>query len=104
MGRFPPKNLLAKWCSTHIGTVHTFQGKESETVIFILGADQNNHGAMNWASSKPNLLNVALTRAKDRIYVIGDYQLWSRKKYFSALSQVLPVVNAEMDNPASIVT
>jgi hypothetical protein len=90
----PPRSeTLRKWCARHIGTVHTFQGKESSAVIFILGADENSAGAINWASSKPNLLNVALTRARDRIYLIGDYELWSRKRYFSDLSQALTIVN-----------
>lgn len=88
--QLPRKSALKKWCAKHIGTVHTFQGKEADIVIFILGADQKSQGAVNWASSKPNLLNVALTRAKDRIYVIGDYELWSTKKYFSELANVLP--------------
>lgn len=86
---------LKKWCSTHIGTVHTFQGKEIQTVIIVLGADQKNQGAANWASNKPNLLNVALTRAKDRVYLIGDYQLWSQKKYFSALANVLAPIHCQ---------
>jgi hypothetical protein len=81
---------LKTWCTSHIGTVHTFQGKEINTVIFILGADHDTEGAANWASSKPNLLNVALTRAQDRIFLIGDYQLWSNKNYFSMLANFLP--------------
>lgn len=81
---------IKKWCTKHIGTIHTFQGKEAEMVILVLGADNNNKGAVNWACSKPNLLNVALTRAKNHIYVIGDWDLWSAKPYFSSLALKLP--------------
>ena len=42
-----------------------------------------------WASSKPNLLNVALTRARDRIYTIGDRDLWANKPCFSQASVLL---------------
>lgn len=89
----PNETDLKKWCHRNIGTVHTFQGKEIETVIFILGVDKTKQGAANWASSKPNLLNVALTRAKDNIYIIGDYTLWSKKPYFSELARVLPRID-----------
>jgi hypothetical protein len=85
-----PENLH-KWAQQYIGTVHTFQGKEANSVIFVLGLDENLSGAANWASSTPNLLNVALTRAQDRVYIIGNYSLWSRKPYFSVLAQTLPV-------------
>lgn len=84
---------IKKWCSTHIGTVHTFQGKEAPTVIVVLGTDDQHQGAANWAASKPNLLNVALTRARDRIYFIGDHKLWSSRRYFSEAARLLPVMN-----------
>lgn len=85
----PTNREVQQWVHRHIGTVHTFQGKESEKVIFVLGADKEQAGAVRWASSKPNLLNVALTRATDRIYVIGDWDLWSKKPFFSQASALL---------------
>ncbi|ORT49836.1 hypothetical protein ST37_14100 [Vibrio sp. qd031] len=66
----------------NVGTVHTFQGKENDTVILVLGCDKKNNGGASWASSKPNLLNVAVTRAKKHLFVIGDIQVWSDKRYF----------------------
>ncbi|WP_214653478.1 AAA domain-containing protein, partial [Vibrio anguillarum] len=68
--------------NNNVGTVHTFQGKENETVILVLGCDIKNSGGASWASSKPNLLNVAVTRAKKHLFVIGDIQVWSDKRYF----------------------
>ncbi|MBK5071746.1 hypothetical protein I2492_01780 [Budviciaceae bacterium CWB-B4] len=73
---------LNKWCESNIGTVHTFQGKENDTVILVLGCDPDKDGGAVWAASKPNLLNVALTRAKRNIYVIGDPGVWQDKEYF----------------------
>lgn len=78
-----------KWKRNHVGTVHTFQGKENKTVIFVLGCDPNNEGGAIWAASKPNLLNVALTRAKENIFVVGDPDVWQSKAYFSLLAKVL---------------
>lgn len=89
--KLPPMTELRQWCRTHIGTVHTFQGKEAPAVIFVLGVNDKHQGAANWASGKPNLLNVALTRAKNEIIIIGDYKLWSKKSYFSTLANNLVV-------------
>ncbi len=67
----------------NVGTVHTFQGKENDTVILVLGCDTRNSGGAAWAASKPNLLNVAVTRAKKHLFVIGDIKVWSNKRYFN---------------------
>lgn len=72
------------------GTIHTFQGKEAEAVFIVLGMARSNVGARIWASATPNLLNVAVTRAKKRVYVIGDYDLWSQHPYFEELAEALP--------------
>lgn len=60
------------------GTVHTFQGKEAEHVIFLLGGNPSSPGVISsFAGAKPNLVNVAVTRAKRRLYVVGDRQFWT---------------------------
>jgi len=74
------------------GTVHTFQGKEADTVILLLGGNPKTPGSISsYAAAKPNLLNVALTRAKERICVVGDLHQWRRHKYFDELADALPV-------------
>jgi hypothetical protein len=76
------------WLNTHIGTVHTFQGKQAEGVILCLGLDDESKGASNWASQKPNLLNVALTRAKYRFVAVGDRDIWLKLLYFRMLNKL----------------
>lgn len=71
------------------GTIHKFQGKETDLVFIVLGSDPGNSRARNWASSGPNILNVAITRAKKRIYVIGNKDLWSKLNYFNKLGELL---------------
>ncbi|CAK1237664.1 Superfamily I DNA and/or RNA helicase (DNA2) [Fructobacillus fructosus] len=61
-----------------IGTVHTFQGKENRIVIFVLGADEQSMKSANWAFSPANLANVAVTRAKEELFVIGDKSLYTK--------------------------
>lgn len=78
----PRRDELNRWAMRSIGTVHTFQGKEEGCVFMVLGADRDNAGSAKWAASKPNLLNVALTRAQQHIYLVGDRALWGELPYF----------------------
>ncbi|WP_051748626.1 DEAD/DEAH box helicase [Terribacillus saccharophilus] len=66
------------WVQNNIGTVHTFQGKEADIVYFITGTDATTLSAAEWACKEPNLLNVAVTRAKKEFYLIGDQNLLER--------------------------
>lgn len=60
------------------GTVHTFQSKEEENVILLLGGDSNSTSVISsFASARPNLVNVAVTRAKRGLYVTGDFSYWT---------------------------
>lgn len=74
-----------------MGTVHTVQGREAEGVIFVLGApDARQTGARGWAGGSPNLLNVAVTRAKECLYVVGNRSLWRAAGVFGELDRQLP--------------
>lgn len=78
------------WVCEHVGTVHTVQGREAKTVFFVLGAQgASQNGARNWAGGRPNLVNVAVTRAQESLYVIGNRELWKSAGVFSALDRYL---------------
>ncbi|GHF90472.1 MULTISPECIES: DEAD/DEAH box helicase [Amycolatopsis] len=82
------------WSSAiEVGTVHTVQGQEADVVVIVLGSDPASEGARRWAAAKPNLLNVAVSRAKRRLYVIGDRRRWQDQRYFDVLATALPVRN-----------
>lgn len=83
------KRLLGKTMVS--GTIHTMQGKEAAIVILVLGGNTQGAGARNWAVSEPNLLNVAATRAKRRLYVIGDCNDWQNRAMFGDVMDLLPL-------------
>lgn len=79
------------WIYERVGTVHTVQGREAEGVIFILGAQSPGRtGARNWAGARPNILNVAVTRAQEALYVVGNRELWKSAGLFRELHARLP--------------
>ncbi len=56
-----------------IGTVHTFQGAEADVIIFSpVVAKGTRPRAAEWISSEEGLLNVALTRARKALHIVGD--------------------------------
>ncbi len=78
------------WPFERVGTVHTVQGREAEAVILVLGAPlPGQTGARNWAGGRPNLLNVAVSRAQECLYVIGNKENWRRAGVFSELADRL---------------
>ncbi|MBU3145629.1 DEAD/DEAH box helicase [Clostridium sp. CF012] len=81
------KDDVERWVDNYCGTVHKFQGKEAKEVIFLLGCDEKANGAVRWV--KPNIINVAVTRAKYRLYIIGDYNVWNKSKIFKITKRII---------------
>lgn len=80
-----------RWAQENVGTIHAFQGKEAEAVVLVLGAPSPQAaGARFWAGGTPNLLNVAGSRAKQRLYVIGNRESWRAAGVFRTLDAFLP--------------
>lgn len=90
------KDNKSGWLKDNIGTVHTFQGKEAKVVIYMLGcqSDGSANGAIKWVNA--NNVNVAFTRAKEYIYVIGDAEKWAElNKNLAFAQRYLPIYTLE---------
>lgn len=63
-----------------IGTVHTFQGGERDVMVFSLVVGDGMHpGSVAWVGEQLNLWNVAITRARSHLIVVGDKKLWRKR-------------------------
>lgn len=77
-------------CYHNVGTIHAFQGKENDTVILMLGAQHPKHAASRYGmTKKSNVLNVAVSRAKKNLYVIGSKEKWTKYENMYLIMQGL---------------
>lgn len=95
------KSEVNSWLFGRVGTVHTFQGKEEKGVIFVLGVSEATKGSAAWASSKPNILNVAVTRAKKQVYIVGSKKVWASLSYFCDAHELLSC-NSQLEKDARL--
>jgi superfamily I DNA and/or RNA helicase len=72
-----------------VGTIHTAQGRQASVVILVLGGDTAKPRAKTFATDKPNVLNVAVTRAQRRVYIVGDYADWAALPHFDVAARCL---------------
>jgi hypothetical protein len=80
-----------EFAEDHVGTVHRMQGREADVVVFVLGTDPSPaKKARDWAARPANLLNVAVSRARRRLFVIGDYAEWREAPNFREAARMLP--------------
>lgn len=88
--------FLGAWLYDSIGTVHKFQGKEANEVIFALGCDESQkerYAVTGFVNS--NIVNVAATRAKYRFYIVGDFDVWQKNQFVSNAKSIIEKHNKE---------
>lgn len=61
-------DTVARRHSLEIGTAHTFQGDEKDIIFLSFTLGENSHHQSLTFAQKPNLFNVAITRAKKKLY------------------------------------
>lgn len=79
-----------------VDTVHKFQGDERDVMFFspVVSKDIG-QGAIRFLNSNPNLFNVAITRARSALIVVGDRQAASASgvSYLEGFSEYLEKLN-----------
>ncbi|MFD6656555.1 DEAD/DEAH box helicase [Streptomyces parvus] len=88
----------ADFLEERCATVHRAQGKEADVVVLVLGGGRP--GAREWAAGTPHLLNVAASRAKRRLYVVGERSLWATLPHFNVLAAELAEFDHHRDRAA----
>lgn len=77
------------------GTIHSFQGSEADIVIFDLVIDEPHWKANLFMTDKEvnenlrKMFNVAVTRAKFKLYIVGNFAYCQRRAKNNALSELL---------------
>lgn len=55
------------------GTVHAFQGDEKDVILFSTAITENTYiGTYNWLKNNKELINVATSRAKEKLIILSD--------------------------------
>lgn len=87
------------------GTVHSFQGSEADVVIFDLVVDEP-HFRVNLFMKTPQIMeqmrrlfNVAVTRAKFKLIIVGDFKYCRTKGRNSELANLLEYLISESEFP-----
>jgi ATP-dependent RNA/DNA helicase IGHMBP2 len=75
-----------------ISTIDSFQGQEEENIIISL-VRSNSENQIGFLKDYRRM-NVAMTRAKEKLYIIGDSATLSNDPYFEALLNYLERINA----------
>ncbi|MDN5916649.1 MAG: AAA domain-containing protein [Pseudonocardia sp.] len=81
----PQADALEQRLSSHgdrvrSGTAHRFQGGERDVMVLSLVAGRNHQPRrFDWVDQQPELWNVAITRARSQLIVVGDAELWARR-------------------------
>lgn len=70
-----------------IGTIHTFQGSQRKVIILSTKVCRpQDRDKVNWINRRPNLLNVAVSRAEELFILVGNlYRLEKAEGYTSQL-------------------
>lgn len=75
-----------------ISTIDSFQGQEKEVVIISL-VRSNNEGQIGFLKDYRRM-NVAMTRAKEKLFIIGDSSTLANDQYYAAFLDYIDRINA----------
>ncbi|MBQ9911247.1 MAG: DUF2726 domain-containing protein [Lachnospiraceae bacterium] len=87
------------------GTVHSFQGDEKDVILFSTAVgDGTSEGTYRWLCNNRELINVATSRARKQLIVLGDKDNISRLHSDSQPDDLYELVQYVRQNGDSVVT
>ena len=87
------------------GTVHAFQGDEKDVVLFsTVLTNQTQRGTYDWLKNNKELINVATSRARDKLIVLADSKNLNRLNQNGSEDNLYELVQYVRKNGASHVT
>lgn len=87
------------------GTVHAFQGDEKEVILFSTAiTDQTQQQTYEWLKNNKELLNVATSRAKDKLILVSSYKNLERLHQNQKEDDLYELVEYVRSNGTSTVT
>lgn len=84
-----------------IDTVDSYQGKENAIVIVSLVRANSAFDAGH--VGRPHRCNVALSRARERLYIVGNSEMWGDRRCTSPMRAVLREIRDRRDGSAAVV-
>lgn len=87
------------------GTVHAFQGDEKDVVLFSTAlTNETQSGTYEWLKNNKELINVATSRAKDKLIVLADSENLERLNHKNSDDDLYELVQYVRKNGESHVT
>lgn len=87
------------------GTVHAFQGDEKQEIIFSLAlTDKTHEKTYSWLKNNKELINVATSRAKEKLIIIGDKNQLNRLHHSGDDDDLFELCNYVRSNGKTTVT
>lgn len=87
------------------GTVHAFQGDEKDVVLFsTVLTNQTQAGTYNWLKNNKELINVATSRAREKLIILADLKNLMRLYHNGDEDDLYELIQYVRQNGASHVT
>lgn len=75
------RGVSADWIRTHVGTIDELNGQKANEVLLVLGCDAGAKKAVH--SVERSAITAVAASARDRLYVLGDAEVWRESPWVS---------------------
>ncbi|MCB9190298.1 MAG: AAA family ATPase [Flavobacteriales bacterium] len=90
VGKLVVSSGISKNISVYCDTVHGFQGDECDIVIFVINPNQTYYtGHKNALLTKEYIYNVAMSRARDYLWILCPYKTIKKNPHVNEIQDIL---------------